>query len=57
MKQLSIRYRKIWFFGPQRAEIWDGIRWVRLSADMTEIQRRADKNSNAIEVILRSIGA
>jgi len=54
---LSVRYRRKWLIGPLRAEIYDGVRWVRLSAICTERQRLIDENFRRNELILREIRA
>lgn len=54
-KQLEIRYRWSWLDLSSRAEIFDGERWVRLSAQGTEIQKRTDSLKLKADAILAAI--
>lgn len=53
MKQFDIRYRGFWIW--RRAEIFDGIGWVKLDKRCTEIQIEADRLFAANRAILESL--
>jgi hypothetical protein len=53
---LDTRYRRKWFIGPTRAQIYDGVRWIWLSKIGTERQRELDKNFRESKRILQKLG-
>lgn len=54
-KQFEVRYRWSWLDLSFRAEIFDGERWLRLSAQGTEIQKRADNLKLETDAILAAM--
>lgn len=55
MKRFDIRYRGFWIW--RRAEIFDGIRWLRLDKNSTERQIEADRLFARSEEIISRMDA